>query len=61
MPLGSILKIRLMTEEELRLRRQRYQRTYYLRHREACIKRAKDWYNEHKEYRRAYMLTYNKL
>ena len=50
-----------MTEEELRLRRQRYQRTYYLRHREACIKRAKDWYNEHKEYRRAYMLTYNKL
>lgn len=50
-----------MTEDELRLHRQRYQRTYYLRHREECIARAKAWYSGHKEQRRQHMLAYNKL
>ena len=39
--------------------RSKYGKTYYQKHREACIERAKSWYNAHKEHRRLYMLAYN--
>lgn len=48
-----------MTEVERKMRRIKYGKTYYQKHREACIERAKAWYNAHKEYRRLYMLAYN--
>ena len=48
-----------MTEIERKMRRSKYGKTYYQKHREACIERAKAWYNAHKEYRRLYMLAYN--
>ena len=41
------------------MRRNKYGKTYYQKHREACIDRAKAWYNAHKEHRRLYMLAYN--
>lgn len=50
-----------MTDEELRMRKHKYGQTYYRRHRDACIARAKKWYSEHKEERRLYMLAYNKM
>lgn len=48
-----------MIEVERKMRRSKYGKTYYQKHREACIERAKAWYNAHKEYRRLYMLAYN--
>lgn len=50
-----------MTELELKLRKQRYDRTYYERHREKVKARALAWYYSHKEQRRQYMLAYKKL
>lgn len=47
-----------MTEIERKMRRSKYGKTYYQKHREACIERAKAWYNAHKEHRRLYMLAY---
>ncbi len=44
-----------MTEVERKMRRSKYGKTYYQKHREACIERAKAWYNAHKEYRRLYL------
>ena len=50
-----------MTKIELSLRKSAYNRTYYLRHREDCINRAKAYYAAHKEERRLYAHAYNKL
>ena len=50
-----------MTQTELSIRKSAYNRTYYLRHREDCINRAKAYYAAHKEERRLYAQAYNKL
>ena len=50
-----------MIQIELSLRKSAYNRTYYLRHREDCINRAKAYYATHKEERRLYAHAYNKL
>lgn len=50
-----------MTEVERKMRRSKYGKTYYQKHREACIERAKAWYNAHKEYRRLLRIMVNSI